>query len=59
MDSASLLTKIQCPDDRYPTLKISIAELIFNGYEYIPANAMHDLTVTKVNVIPVMRTEVS
>jgi hypothetical protein len=42
-----------------PTLKINIAELIFNSYVYIPANAMHDLTVIKVNVILIMRTEVS
>jgi len=36
MDSASLLTKIPCLDDRYPTLKINISELIFNSYEQIP-----------------------
>jgi hypothetical protein len=26
---------IECPDDRYPKLKIYISELILNNYEYI------------------------
>jgi hypothetical protein len=27
--------KIECPDDRYPKLKICISELILDSYEYI------------------------
>jgi len=31
---------IECPDDRYPKLKILVSELISDSYDYIPETAV-------------------
>jgi hypothetical protein len=44
---------MECPDDRYPELKICIAELILDRYGYITApnvNVFCDLALIKMTV---------
>jgi hypothetical protein len=49
---------IECPDDRYPKLKILVSELISNNYDYIPVVSvtMHDLTFSKLIIARSMGT---
>ena len=53
-DSHNILhVNMECPDDRYPKLKICIAELILDRYGYITApnvNVFCDLALIKMTV---------
>jgi len=45
---------MECPDDRFPKLKIFISEVIFDSYEYIPVAyvIMHCMILPRLLIVP-------